>query len=140
MHRITGSGSDRGSARKNMTATTSVVVEEKGKNLDLKNENDSISIKINDIDDNNNYKNIGKDNNNNKCLDCIAVAPEGKEHSIKKKCNFKLNFLFLFFLFSLSSPNFTVVCFFTSYLISYLFFCFLLYFSFFYLIFSKIVS
>lgn len=100
MHRITGSGSDRGSARKNMTATTSVVVEEKGKNLDLKNENDSISIKINDIDDNNNYKNIGKDNNNNKCLDCIAVAPEGKEHSIKKKCNFKLNFLFLFFFCS----------------------------------------
>ena len=96
MHRITGSGSDRGSARKNMTATTSVVVEEKGKNLDLKNENDSISIKINDID-NNNYKNIGKDNNNNKCLDCIAVAPEGKEHSIKKNVILSLIFYSFFF-------------------------------------------
>jgi hypothetical protein len=98
MHRITGSGSDRGSVRKSVPTTTSVVVEEKVKNLDLKNGNDSISININEIDKNNNkkngYNNINdinivnnsiannnnnsNNNNNQKCLDCIAVAPEGK--------------------------------------------------------------
>ena len=81
MHRITGSGSARGSVLKNVTATTSVVVEEKEKTLDLKNEKNSIAININDIDINNNNNSSYNNISNNKCLDCIAVAPEGNKHS-----------------------------------------------------------
>ena len=110
MHRITGSGSDRGSVEN----TSSAVSEGKEKDLEVNNHNDSIKINVDSI--NNNYnklyefesndirnkskmsdsndlndnkkliaKETNTDNdvvvnkkNTNKCLDCIAVAPEGE--------------------------------------------------------------